>query len=100
MLAGCEIGYDPRVEVNPKAPVLEITNFTDNPVFFYAIAKEVADTTQLANPCDEFDPNLSPNTTLDFPYQNITGYTEETVSVFFLWTNCKGQNDSDTYPLY
>lgn len=100
VIIGCDSQYEQTVEVQAVSPNLEITNKTDTPVFFYAIENKTAARIRLADPCTDFQPNLSANATIKLPYEDIMGYDEEAELVYFLWTNCSGAGSSYTYPLY
>lgn len=88
------------VEVDAVPPNLEISNNTNTDIFFQAIENETAARIRLANPCNDFQPNLDANTSTEVPYEDIMGYDEDAELVFFRWTNCNGASESDTYALY
>ncbi|MAO66475.1 MAG: hypothetical protein CL666_15905 [Balneola sp.] len=98
---GCDQQHEgSSVDVQAVPPNLEITNNTNTDVFFQAIESETAARIRLVDPCNNFEPNLSANTSVEYPYEEIMGYDEDAEEVFFLWTNCIGDNGNDTYPLY
>jgi hypothetical protein len=90
----------PLVEVQPSPPNLEITNHTPRAVFFYAIEQETSERVRLADPCQNFEPNLPADTTIMLPYEDIMGFNEEAEYVWFWWTDCVNNSDMETYPLY
>ncbi|HET8866189.1 MAG TPA: hypothetical protein VFM80_10875 [Gracilimonas sp.] len=100
LVSGCDSSYEGTVIATPHPPELEILNDTDKPVFYLVIETEESHLIDLADPCENFRPNLPPQSTITIPYGQIAGMNKNAESVWFMWTDCQGESGSRTIKLY
>ncbi|MBD3617268.1 MAG: hypothetical protein HUJ22_11925 [Gracilimonas sp.] len=100
LIAGCDSSYEETVIATPQPPELEILNDTDKPVFYFVIETEDSYLIDLADPCENFQPNLHPKSTIAIPYDQISGMDKNADSVWFMWTDCQGESEFMTIKLY
>lgn len=100
LLISCKDNPVQLVEIHADPPNLKITNHTERPIFFYAIEEETAAAVRLADPCNDFQPNLPANSTIMYPYEDIMGFNDEAEFVWIWWSDCVNQSDMETYALY
>jgi hypothetical protein len=99
-LFGCDSDIPGYVSATTKPPVIEIYNSTDKPVFYFLIESNTAAVINLADPCENFQPNLPGKSTLSIPYDQIFGFNEDAETAWFMWTDCQGSGDSKTLDLF
>ena len=80
-------------------PVFSVLNKSDKPIVYFVIETNTAAVIDLADPCKEFTPNLTPRSSSIINYSDIFGWEEGAESVWFYWTDCNGNNDSKTIQL-
>ncbi len=100
LVVSCEDENHQIIEIHPEAPNLEITNHSNRSVFFYAIEQEAAKQIRLANPCNNFQPNLAADTTIQFPYEEIMGFSDDAEYVWIWWEDCVSESGNEIYALF
>lgn len=80
-------------------PVFSVLNKSEKPIVFLVIETNTASVIDLADPCEEFQPNLNAKSSTLMNYSDIFGWEKEAKSVWFFWTDCSGSGDSKTIKL-
>ncbi len=80
-------------------PIFSILNRSEKPIIYLVIETNTANVIDLADPCEEFTPNLAPKSNSQIHYSDIAGYEKGAESVWFMWTDCRGSGDSKTIKL-
>jgi hypothetical protein len=91
---GCDSQYDPVVDVRLTPPNFQIKNLTIEPLFFLAIETDLLARINMADPCDNFKPNLSPYEMKEIPIKEVYGVDEQSTSITVIWTDCKSPVNS------
>lgn len=100
IILGCDNGMDSTVSIVVHPPQITLKNHTNKPVHYFLIETETSYLIDLADPCQNFQPNLPANSKLTFPYDGIYGYHKKAQSAWFYWTDCQGNSNSETIELY
>ena len=80
-------------------PVFSVLNKSEQSILFLVIETNTAAVIDLADPCENFQPNLAPKTNVQIQYSDIFGWEDNSESVWFYWTDCKGSGESKTIKL-
>ncbi|MBO6584965.1 MAG: hypothetical protein JJ953_02545 [Gracilimonas sp.] len=99
-LFGCDSETPGFVSATTNPPVIEIYNGTEKPIFYFLIESNTLAFVDLADPCENFQPNLPVGSTLTLPYEQILGFNKDAETAWFMWTDCQGNGDSETIDLF
>jgi len=99
VMAGCSSTLKENVSISTLPPNLEIVNDSNRPIFYIAIEENVAARINLANPCDDYNPNLEAKSKATVPYEDIYGFESDSKNVWVMWTDCKGNSEYNTLTL-
>ena len=100
IMFGCDSETPKSVTATAQPPAVEIFNNTEKPVFYFLIETNTSHVIDLADPCNQFQPNLPAKSTLKIPYDQILGFDKDAKSAWFMWTDCQGNSDSRTVQLF
>ncbi len=100
LFESCNSPVPETVTATANPPKIILSSNTDKPVHYVLIETKTSHLVDLADPCQNFQPNLPAHSKLILPYNQMMGFNKEAESAWFYWTDCQGNSGSETIELF